>query len=70
MQPSEYFILILFIGLGLFAVVASALNMDWYFRTSGAMTFVNKWGRKGARIFYAFLGTALIGCGILGLLYW
>ncbi|WP_321571508.1 immunity 17 family protein [Parabacteroides goldsteinii] len=45
-------------------------NFDWYFETSGATTFVNKFGRKGARIFYALLGLALIGCGTLGLIYW
>ena len=70
MDPSEYFILILFIALGIFSMAAAAFNLEWYFKTGGAMIFVNKWGRKGARIFYGILGAALIGCGILGLTYW
>ena len=41
MDPSEYFILSLFIALGLFSIVAAICNFDWYFKTSGAMTFVN-----------------------------
>ncbi|WP_099463838.1 immunity 17 family protein [Parabacteroides provencensis] len=70
MKPSEYFILALFIALGIFSIIAAAFNFDWYFQTSGAMTFVRKFGRKGARIFYTILGLALIACGVTGLLYW
>lgn len=70
MEPSEYFILALFIGLGVFSIVAAAFNFDWYFQTSGAMTFVRRFGRGGARIFYALLGVALIVCGVAGLIYW
>lgn len=70
MNPSEYFILFIFIALGLFSLVAGVFNIDWYFQTSGAATFIKLFGRKGARIFYALLGLGLITCGILGLLYW
>ena len=70
MDPSEYFILSLFIALGLFSIVAAICNFYWYFKTSGAMTFVNWFGRGGARIFYALLGIGLIACGALGLMYW
>ena len=70
MDPSEYFILSLFIALGLFSIVAAICNFDWYFKTSGAMTFVNWFGRGGPRIFYALLGIGLIACGALGLMYW
>ena len=70
MDPSEYFILSLFIALGLFSIVAAICNFDWYFKTSGAMTFVIWFGRGGARIFYAWLGIGLIACGALGLMYW
>jgi hypothetical protein len=65
MEPTEYFILTLFIALGIFSIVAAILNLDWYFQTSGAML-----GRKGARIFYALLGLGLIACGVTGLLFW
>ena len=64
------FILTLFIALGIFSIVAAILNLDWYFQTSGAMTFVKWLGRKGARIFYALLGLGLIACGVTGLLFW
>lgn len=70
MGPSEYFILILFIALGAFSIVAALFDFDWYFETSGATTFVRWLGRKGARIFYALLGAGLIACGTAGLLYW
>ena len=70
MDPSEYLILVLFIALGLFSIVAAIFNFDWYFKTSGSMTFVNWFGRGGARIFYASLGIGLIVCGALGLVYW
>lgn len=70
MEPTDYFMLAIFVALGIFSLVAAIFNFDWYFETSGAVTFVNKFGRKGARIFYALLGAALIGCGILGLIYW
>lgn len=70
MQPSEYFILVLFIVLGAFSITASALNLDWYFRTDGAKIFVRRFGRKGARVFYVLLGMALITCGVAGFICW
>ncbi len=70
MQPSEYFILVLFIVLGVFSITASALNLDWYFQTDGARMFVKRFGRNGARIFYVLLGIALIACGVVGFIYW
>lgn len=70
MGPSEYFILVLFIALGTFSIVAAALNLDWYFKTAAALTFVNWLGRTGARLFYVLLGLALIGCGVAGLMFW
>ena len=56
MEPTDYFILAVFIALGLFSLIAALFNLDWYFNTSGASTFVHKLGRGGARIFYALLG--------------
>ena len=70
MQPSEYFILVLFIVLGGFSIIAALLNMEWFFQTTGALTFVHQLGRTGARWFYALLGFALIACGIAGFIYW
>ena len=70
MEPTDYFILVIFMALGAFSLIAAIFNCDWYFETNGAATFVKKFGRKGARIFYALLGLALISCGTLGLIYW
>ena len=69
MQPSEYFILVLFIVLGVFSITASVLNLDWYFQTDGARIFVKRFGRN-ARIFYILLGIGLIACGVVGFIYW
>ena len=70
MAPSEYFILILFIALGLFSLVAAIWNIDWYFQTDGARMFVRRMGRSGARVFYALLGLALVACGVAGFIIW
>jgi small neutral amino acid transporter SnatA (MarC family) len=70
MTPSEYIILILFILLGLFSIIAAIGNMDWYFQTEGARFFVRYFGRTGARVFYVLLGLALIACGVAGFIYW
>ncbi len=70
MNPTDYFIFVLFIALGCFSMIAALFNLDWYFRTSAAQSFVNWFGRKGARIFYLLLGVLLIICGCLGIIYW
>ena len=70
MTPSEYFIFALFIGLGVFSVVAAVLDLEWYFQTRGAQTFVRWLGRTGARLFYVLLGIGLISCGVLAILYY
>ena len=70
MAPSEYFIFALFIGLGVFSVVAAVLNLEWYFQTSAAQTIVKWLGRTGARLFYVLLGVGLITCGVLAILYY
>ena len=70
MTPSEYFIFALVIGLGVFSVVAAVLDLEWYFQTSAAQTFVRWLGRTGARLFYVLLGIGLISCGVLAILYY
>lgn len=62
---SEYLVFGLFIFAGLFALIASVFNFDWYFNSRKASTIVGWLGRSGARIFYGILGVALIVCGIL-----
>lgn len=59
----EILLLAIFILAGSFALVSSVLNFDWYFNSRKAATFVNIFGRTGARIFYGLLGIALIVAG-------
>ncbi|MDL2277366.1 immunity 17 family protein [Parabacteroides sp. OttesenSCG-928-G07] len=70
MTLAEYFILSIFIFLGLFSLVAALFNFEWYFKTNNAMTIINWLGRTGARVFYGLLGLALIICGIAGFVSW
>ncbi len=68
MKTQEAFIFFIFISLGVFSLIASIFNFDWYFNTQGASTFIKWFGRGGARRFYALLGIALLACGIAGFL--
>lgn len=68
MLLSEYFVFGIFIFAGLFSLVSSILNFDWYFNNRRAATIVSWFGRTGARIFYGLLGIALIVAGILFLI--
>jgi small neutral amino acid transporter SnatA (MarC family) len=70
MDPSEYFILILFAILGFISTMAAIMDAEWYFETNAARFFVRHLGRKGARVFYFFLGILLMGCGVLGFVFW
>jgi len=54
--------------MGVFSLVAATFNFDWYFESEGVMMITRRFGRKGARIFYAVLGMALIVGGIIGIL--
>lgn len=69
MDPTIYFLFVIFILMGAFSLVAAAFNFNWYFESEGVMMFVRRFGRKGARIFYAVLGLVLIAGGIIGVLY-
>ncbi|MBV6626804.1 MAG: immunity 17 family protein [Rivularia sp. (in: Bacteria)] len=55
---------ILFVLIGLFSVTASYFNWDWYFNNYRARFLVKIIGRRGARIFYTFLGLFLVGLGL------
>jgi len=69
MDPTIYFLFVIFILMGAFSLVAAVFNFNWYFESEGVMMFVRRFGRKGARIFYAVLGLVLIAGGIIGVLY-
>ncbi len=49
---------------GLLSVAASYFNWDWYFNNYRARFLVKIIGRRGARIFYTFLGLFLVGLGL------
>jgi hypothetical protein len=68
MDPTIYLLFVIFILMGGFSLVAAAFNFDWYFESEGVMMITRRFGRKGARIFYAVLGIALILGGIIGVL--
>jgi len=69
MDPTIYFLFVIFILMGAFSLVSAVFNFNWYFESEGVMMFVRRFGRKGARIFYAVLGLVLIAGGIIGVLY-
>jgi hypothetical protein len=54
--------------LGGLALLAAIHNRDWYYQLPKTRWIENRWGRRGARIFYAILGVALLALGIFVLL--
>ncbi|MDE5582930.1 MAG: immunity 17 family protein [Ruminococcus sp.] len=64
----ETFGYIFFILAGIFSVLASIKNWDWYFNNCRARPFVRIFGRTGARIFYIFIGIFITGIGVLCLI--
>lgn len=63
----EKYLIIAFLAMGgLFCVLASIYNWDFFFNNRRARFFVSLIGRKGARIFYAILGLVLIVISIRG----
>ena len=59
-NTEDILILIITIGGGLFAILASILNWNFFFEHRKAQFFVKTFGRKGARIFYTILGVCLL----------
>ncbi len=46
---------IILIGVGLYTLLASAMNWNFFFESRKAAFFVRVFGRNGARIFYGAL---------------
>ncbi|MDR1644495.1 MAG: immunity 17 family protein [Tannerellaceae bacterium] len=69
MRTTEYLVLALFVLCGIISLAASICDADWFFHSRKASTFVQWFGRNGARIFYGLLGVLLIAAGILFALY-
>lgn len=55
---------ILIVIFGIFCIICSIANWDWYFNHRKAQLFVSLFGRTGARIFYICTGVVLMVLGI------
>ncbi|MDR1981601.1 MAG: immunity 17 family protein [Tannerellaceae bacterium] len=64
MKTSEYMVLVVFVVAGLFSLVSSIGNFDWFFSSRKAAVLVQWLGRTGARFFYGMLGLLLIVSGM------
>ncbi len=64
METLDLIVSLLFLFTGLFSLIASVLNLNWFFQTRQTQTFVGWFGRTGARFFYGILGIALTLCGV------
>lgn len=60
MNP-QYFVQGIFAVAGIVAILAAALNWDWFFNAQNAQLIVRNVGRKRARLFYGVLGIILLG---------
>jgi small neutral amino acid transporter SnatA (MarC family) len=60
----ELFINILFIVVGVFVLIVSIMNWDWYFNSTKAQRLIRLIGRTGSRIFYSIIGLLLVIIGI------
>ncbi len=60
----HYFIQGIFAVVGLLAILASAFNWDWFFKSQNTRYIVSNVGRIRARLFYALLGLLMIATAI------
>ena len=60
----HYFIQGIFAVVGLLAILASAFNWDWFFKSQNTRYIVSNVGRKRARLFYALLGLLMIATAV------
>ncbi len=50
---------------GAFTIAAAAKDVDWFMNHHKARLFVSMFGRNGARVFYALLGTFIAVIGVM-----
>jgi hypothetical protein len=55
--------------IGLFCIVCSAKNYNWFFENRKAKPFVWLFGRKAARIVYFTFGVFLVGLSAVMMLF-
>ncbi|EJX07016.1 hypothetical protein, membrane [gut metagenome] len=60
----HYVIQGIFVGVGLFTLLAALCNWDWFFTSHNSQFIVSNVGRPRARVFYAVLGGLMMGTGI------
>ena len=60
----HYIIQGIFVAVGLFAILASIFNWDWFFQSQNTQFIVHNVGRKQARMFYALLGLLMIATAV------
>ncbi len=60
----DLFINILFIVVGVFILIVSIMNWDWYFDSTKAQRLIRLIGRTGTRIFYGIISLLLIIFGV------
>ncbi|MDR1579420.1 MAG: immunity 17 family protein [Synergistaceae bacterium] len=66
----ENFIACVIVALiGLFCILCSIKNYNWFFENRKAKPFVWLFGRKGARIVYLTLGVFLVGLSVVIMLF-
>lgn len=52
-------------GIGVFVIIASVANLDFFFNHRKSKLFLKLFGRQGARIFYTIFGLAIFTFGLL-----
>jgi hypothetical protein len=62
-MDTNILVLIFAFGGGLFCILSSILDWNWFFNSRKAQRIVGLMGRNGARIFYIVLGLLLIFIG-------
>ena len=57
---------VLFAGIGCFTITGAVANWDWFINSPKASFIAKLLGRNGTRVFYVFLGAALVAFSIYG----
>ena len=64
MAAQDIFVGAVALGIGSFALLSALFNWDWSYQLWKARWVEARFGRRGARVFYAILGTVMIALGI------
>ena len=64
-EPSIYSVGLALVGL--FPIVASIADWNFFFESRKAKFFVKAFGRNGARLFYGILGLGITTIGVLAI---